>query len=605
MALVKAYTALDFVALDFSALYSAATTVQFLDNASLTSPLGAGYADAWRLSAPGSVTVFGGATLTASGSTGALTGGTVQALWQTQGGSPAWVLQGFSVGAASAYAATQTASTDDDRAALANALAGPDFMYLSAQADRVSAYRGNDFLYGFGGNDTLDGGDGSDRLDGGPGNDLMRGGAGGDTYIVDRPGDIVVELAGGASADSVFSSVSYRLPDNVEILRLTGGRALNGLGNEGWNYLYGNDAENTLRGGLGDDRLYGGGGDDHLRGDYGRDWLYGDDGADTLEGGAGSDVLQGGTGADLMIGGAGDDYYTVSSSGDQVVEQAGGGDADAVSAGISYTLPDHVETLWLLGSAPLSGTGNAGMNRIYGAENAGANQLSGLGGNDSLHGGASDTLIGGAGNDRYYFASRGADPTIVEAAGGGNDTIFDVTRSITLPANVEHLVFARRYDADIDALGNALDNRMVGSVGNNELAGLSGDDRLSGGYGEDTLDGGAGNDSLKGGPDGDVFVFSTAPDAATNVDQLEDFVSGVDRIRLDDAVFDGIGALGALAANAFRAGAEALDADDRIVYDADTGRLLFDADGSGAQAAVLFAVLVPGTSLTAADITVA
>jgi len=66
-------------------------------------------------------------------------------------------------------------------------------------------------------------------------------------------------------------------------------------------------------------------------------------------------------------------------------------------------------------------------------------------------------------------------------------------------------------------------------------------------------------------------------------------------------VFVGIGATGTLAASAFRAGTAAGDSNDRIVYDTASGRLWFDADGSGAGAAVLFATLTAGTSLTAGD----
>jgi serralysin len=85
-----------------------------------------------------------------------------------------------------------------------------------------------------------------------------------------------------------------------------------------------------------------------------------------------------------------------------------------------------------------------------------------------------------------------------------------------------------------------------------------------------------------------------------NVDFIADLVSGLDRIGLDDAVFNGLAA-GALNPNAFRLGASAQDADDRILYDPATGALYFDADGSGAGAAVQFAVLQGAPPILATD----
>ena len=61
-------------------------------------------------------------------------------------------------------------------------------------------------------------------------------------------------------------------------------------------------------------------------------------------------------------------------------------------------------------------------------------------------------------------------------------------------------------------------------------------------------------------------------------------------------------AAGALSANAFRLGTAALDADDRILYDAATGALYYDKDGTGVAAAIQFATLdnMPAT-LNATD----
>jgi hypothetical protein len=51
----------------------------------------------------------------------------------------------------------------------------------------------------------------------------------------------------------------------------------------------------------------------------------------------------------------------------------------------------------------------------------------------------------------------------------------------------------------------------------------------------------------------------------------------------------------------FTTGNAATDASDRIVHDPVRGQLLYDADGVGGTAAVLFATVTAGTAITAAD----
>ena len=92
---------------------------------------------------------------------------------------------------------------------------------------------------------------------------------------------------------------------------------------------------------------------------------------------------------------------------------------------------------------------------------------------------------------------------------------------------------------------------------------------------------------------------NTAP-AKSNTDRIYDFAVGEDRIVLDGDAFTRIAA-GTLAANSFQQGTSAGDAADRILYDAATGRIFYDADGSGAAAAILFAAVGAGTPLTHAD----
>lgn len=127
----------------------------------------------------------------------------------------------------------------------------------------------DNILIGNAGNDAMEGRLGNDTLNGGVGADLMLGGAGNDFYFVDNIGDSVVELA-SEGTDTVSSSISYTLTDNVDNLILTGS-ATNGTGNALDNVITGNALANILSGGAGNDRLIGGDGVDSLIGGLGND----------------------------------------------------------------------------------------------------------------------------------------------------------------------------------------------------------------------------------------------------------------------------------------------------------------------------------------------
>jgi Ca2+-binding RTX toxin-like protein len=359
----------------------------------------------------------------------------------------------------------------------------------------------------------------------------------------------------------------------------------------------------TLNGSTGDDNWSGLGGNDGLRGNGGNDTLSGGDGNDTLDGGIGNDLLNGGAGSDLMRGGAGNDRYVVNTASDRVVELAGGG-ADTVTATATATLAVNVENLTLSGSAAIGGTGNTQANTLTG--NAAANLLRGLegadrllgnAGNDTLDGGTGlDTASGGAGNDIYVVDL--ASDVVLESPDAGVDTVRS-SASRTLGANIENLLLTG--SAIANGTGNLLANLMTGNAAANALRGDSGNDTLRGGAGNDTLAGSHDRDTLTGGAGLDAFRFDTVLVKTLNVDAITDFTPADDRIELDDAVYPFIGPVGALAANAFRLGATALDADDRILYNATTGQILFDRDGSGSSAATVLATVTAGTAITVAD----
>ncbi len=421
---------------------------------------------------------------------------------------------------------------------------------------------GDNVLTGNSAANTLTGLAGNDTLDGWLGSDTLVGGTGNDTYVVDNIGDVVVENA-GEGTDTVQSSITYTLCDNLENLTLIGTDAINGTGNSLDNILIGNASGNTLTGGVGNDTLDGGAGADNLLGGIGNDAYMvenvGDivvenagEGTDTVQssitytlgdnlenltltgtssingtgnalaniltGNSYANILNGGTGADTMAGGGGDDTYLVDNVGDVIVENSGAG-SDWVQVGFDYTLGANVENLLLTGSANLNGSGNALDNILTG--NAGANTLSGGTGNDTLDGGAgADTLIGGAGNDTYILDVPADADVVIENAGEGID-IIKASFSYVLASNLENLTLTGTVATN--GTGNALDNVLVGNALANTFSGGSGNDTLDGGTGADNLIGGVGNDTYVVDNAGDVVVEN----AGEGVDIVQSSISYV------------------------------------------------------------------------------
>ena len=115
------------------------------------------------------------------------------------------------------------------------------------------------------------------------------------------------------------------------------------------------------------------------------------------------------------------------------------------------------------------------------------------------------------------------------------------------------------------------------------------------------MKGGVGNDTLTGGSDADAFLFDTALNALMNVDDINDFEVGIDKIGLENSIFTKLAAIGTLSADFFHIGASAADLKDFIIYDDATGALYYDSNGSAAGQQVQFAHLDPGLTLTQTD----
>ncbi|MFW1853252.1 putative Ig domain-containing protein [Acinetobacter guillouiae] len=243
----------------------------------------------------------------------------------------------------------------------------------------------NNIILGNSAINTLTGGVGDDYLDGGAGADKLLGGVGNDTYVIDNTSDMITENA-NEGTDTVRSSVTLTLGNNLENLTLTGTTAINGTGNAFNNTIIGNSAVNTLTGGAGDD------------------------------------YLDGGAGADKLLGGVGNDTYVIDNTSDTITENANEG-TDTILSSITLTLGSNLENLILTGSTAINATGNTLNNMLTG--NSGANVLNGGTGNDILDGqGGNDQFTGGIGSDTIVYQLL----VVSDAVGGnGNDSWSDFT----------------------------------------------------------------------------------------------------------------------------------------------------------------------------------
>ncbi|PAX07086.1 calcium-binding protein [Sphingomonas lenta] len=422
--------------------------------------------------------------------------------------------------------------------------AGNDTLLGGAGAERFEGGFGADRLEGGDGADTLVGGAGGDLLDGGRGVDRLEGGAGDDRFVVDEVGDAIVEAVGEGFDTLTVTQGSYLLSGgaSVELLSAAAGTAsINIGGNEQSQRLEGNDGANILSSG-------------------------------------------GGGGVDTMAGGLGDDTYRVFATGD-VIEDTGGFDT-VYASGTSYFLYSTAAVEYLsnsdqAGTEPIYLVGNGASQVIAG--NYGNNILNGRGGDGQA---LPDTLIGLFGNDTYGVFSQG--DVVREQAGQGADVVY---------ASASYQL---RQGTEVEALaainGSAADAASAYTLRGNEVG-----QTVVGNAAANVVDGRGGADTLVGLGGADTFAFTTAP-GTSNVDTIQDF-GPEDLIGLASDVFAGV-ADGGVQAGELALGTAAQDGDDRLVYDQATGRLFYDADGSGAGAAVLFAQLAAGTVLTAASFTI-
>jgi len=466
---------------------------------------------------------------------------------------------------------------------------------------------------------NITGNGGANRLDGGGGADVLAGLAGNDLYIIRNAADEARENA-GEGTDRVYATVDWKLGagQSVELLTMISNTATDSIsleGNELSQYLYGNYGNNALDGGGGGDVMSGFLGNDRYivrssadrileNAGEGNDALVafasyvlaagqsvetlttsnsagteaidlsGNELVQTITGNDGNNVLRSGGGADILSGRAGDDTYHITL--EAVIQEGAGGGYDRLFvSGSSYTLGAlEIEILTPedeFGIDPYNFTGNGFAQYVYG--NDGSNLLDGAGGGD--------VLVGRGGDDQLFV--RSAADQIREDANDGSDRVFAFTSwQLNAGAQVEKIATDNNLGTGaINLTGNEFAQYVYGNAGSNVVGG------------------GGGRDVLNGLGGADKFLFNTALNTTftgsfaslgetANVDRIDDFAAD-DKIALSSALF-GL-TPGTLSAGAFALGTTASEADDRILYDAATGALLFDADGAGGAAAQLFAFI--------------
>lgn len=420
---------------------------------------------------------------------------------------------------------------------------------------------------GNGSNNVISGNDGNNMIDGGFGDDVSIGGKGDDTYVVDSINDTIIELP-GEGIDTIYSSVNFTLPDQVENLVLTGA-AIQGTGNALDNSIIGNSSANTL---------------------YGLD---------------GNDFIDGQTGDDFMVGGFGDDTFVIDSAGDIVDERLNAGNDRVLIrmlTYVSYYIPKNVETAQLenqfnckLYGNDLSNKllGNLSNNIIYGgggddflSSAEGDDYLIGGFGNDYLSGGIGiDSLEGGLGND-YYSVDTSSDK-VVELKLEGLD-IVEASCDYYLQDNVESLVLIGNLN--LNGTGNSQANLIKGNSGDN------------------SIDGGLGVDILTGKEGADKFILSASPTLTNkNADHITDFEHGVDKIqiRASSLGINQNSTFSFATVSSSKQLLSVLSTSTLFVYDDSTGFLHYNQNGSksGSGKGGIFAILDNKSTFGSNDIT--
>ena len=489
-----------------------------------------------------------------------------------------------------------------------------------------------DIFRGLGGNDRIIGGEdilgigGRDKAYGGKGNDTYEiFGDPGEFHIIEKPASgndwwIPTGRVGGRQVgQNVYKPspwfrktasgdqrVILRLPENVENLS---SRVWNGAPHENeptiihvYTELHGNDSNNILtsddrdaskdgwvKAAISHDRIYGYAGDDTFRYGMGEDEYHGGDGWDTLD-------LRLAKVSALIDA---EPEFLVDLSAGRLVHGAIRG---GKWAGFKSTL-DGIEAVTLSrGVDHARGSANGDYFFIDAGDRAGG-----------------DRIWAGAGNDTLVIRRDFAGHQHVFFYGETGFDTLDLS-DFQVPVTIDLGSTARQpFPTPEGASAAGIELMAVEAIYSGPFADtLAGNSALT-----EIFRPGAGNDTIRGDntplapyTNVDYIYFDTPLNAATNVDTILDVKTSPggaqsleDILYLDHRIFktlvtgtpSGAAYLAAARFKRIGGGGSAVDADDRILADQDTGFIYYDADGSGPATPTLFAKVTPGITIAATN----
>jgi Ca2+-binding RTX toxin-like protein len=451
---------------------------------------------------------------------------------------------------------------------------GTDEIRTALAAYSIAALPNVENLTGLGNVDqSLTGNGGNNVIDGGLGADSMTGGTGNDIYIVDNAGDTVNENAAEGTDEVRTSLAAFSLAGlpNVENLTGTSAAGQSLTGNSGANTITASTGNDTIDGGAGNDviRVFSGG-DDIVHGGAGDDLIFigaALTSADVIDGGANIDtlIIQGNyaggltlspnvtnienlsilAGTNTSVGASGTELYDYVittndanfAAGLQVRVNAG-----SLLPGEDFTFDGRAET-----DASFVIYGGRGVDTLLG----------GLGNDifffaEKLQFAPGDTVNGGVGYDSVYF--RGDYSIDFNAPGYAGQ--FNSIESMTLTSATDTR-YARGGPSEFDYSIKLADANLAAGVeltvngtllqsyetmvvdGSLETDGFlrifagASDDTIKGGGQADLIHGNFGADTLTGGGGADTFRYQKSGEStATSLDHILDFTPGTDKIEL-------------------------------------------------------------------------